>query len=95
MRYNPPSMAPGSEKRDVRSAVLAAIARVQADRGDAPAAASDEDVLGDTGLGLDSLDMATIVAGLEAVLHRDPFADAVPRLRTVGDLVRLYEEAAE
>jgi acyl carrier protein len=74
-----------------RTLVIDAIARIQRERGLAAASLSDDDVLGEGGLGLDSLDMATIVAQLDTALHKDPFAAGVPRFRTVGEFVRLYE----
>lgn len=48
-------------------------------------------MLGEGGLGLDSLDMATIVAELELSLHQDPFAQGTPAFRTLGELVALYD----
>jgi hypothetical protein len=76
----------------VRETVLAALARVCAEKGLPPAVLSDRDVLGEGGLNLDSLDMATVVAELELSLHQDPFAASTPAFRTVGDLVALYGE---
>jgi len=81
--------------RSTRDVVLAAVGRVCADKGRLQRPASDSEALGDGGLGLDSLDMATIVAELEIALQRDPFAEATPRFRTVGDLVALYESEDE
>jgi len=46
-----------------------------------------------TGLGLDSLDMATVVARLEMELDRDPFAEGQPSFETVADFVALYGPA--
>jgi acyl carrier protein len=50
-----------------------------------------DDRLGE--LGLTSLDLAQLVAGLEARLHADPFAElvAITSVRTVADLCRAYE----
>jgi len=46
-------------------------------------------------LGLDSLDLATLVAELEAKLDVDPFVNlvALTSVRTVGDLVQAYQKA--
>ena len=77
----------------VKEAVLAAVARVCADKGSATPALSDRDVLGEGGLGLDSLDMAAIVAELERALDEDPFESGTPAFRTLGDLVALYSGA--
>ena len=74
-----------------RVAVRNAIVRALADRGSPPREVSDEQFLGEDGLGLDSLDMATIVAELDAVLQKDPFGERTPQFRTVGDFVKLYE----
>ena len=74
-----------------RETVLSTIIQVCADKGKAPASLSDDDILGDEGLGLDSLDMATIISELDAKLHIDPFANGAPGFRTVGELVRLFE----
>jgi acyl carrier protein len=70
--------------------VFGAIARVCADKGRRETTVSARDVLGEGGLGLDSLDMATIVAELDLAFRKDPFAEGVPRFRTVGDLIALY-----
>ena len=50
-----------------------------------------EDRLGE--LGLTSIDLAQLVAGLEARLHADPFQELVPitSVRTVADLCGAYE----
>jgi len=47
------------------------------------------------GLGLDSLDIARIIAVLELQLGVDPFANAfaITDMRTVGDLCRAYRTA--
>ena len=70
--------------------MLQSVARVCTDRGLPERALAEADLLGDD-LGLDSLDMATIVAELEQALGTDPFALATPSFRTVGDLIALYE----
>jgi acyl carrier protein len=46
-------------------------------------------------LGLTSLDLAVLVAELEAELGMDPFAKLVPitSVQSVGDLVRAYQQA--
>lgn len=55
---------------------------------------SEADKLNAT-LGLDSLDLATLVAELEAELGVDPFAKlvSITSVRSVGDLVRSYQRA--
>jgi acyl carrier protein len=74
----------------VKETVLAAVARACADKGKAAPALSERDILGEGGLGLDSLDMAAIVAELERALDEDPFESRTPAFRTLGDLVALY-----
>ena len=75
-------------KKDV---IRSAIARAITDNGRTPPALSDDIPLGEGGLGLDSLDMATIVARLDAELGMDPFATGAHSFRTVGELIALYE----
>ncbi len=41
-------------------------------------------------LGLDSLDMATVVAELEQQLGLDPFANDTPEFQTVDQFAKLY-----
>ena len=77
--------------RSTRDAVLAAILQVCADKGLPARTLADGESLGEGGLALDSLDMATVVAELEVALQKDPFAEATPRFRTVGELIALYE----
>ena len=45
-------------------------------------------------LQLDSLDFAVVVVGLERELGIDPFRTAAPRIRTLGELVELYQKAS-
>ena len=42
-------------------------------------------------LGLDSLDLATVVAQLDDTLGIEPFAEGEARFETVGQFVALYE----
>jgi acyl carrier protein len=74
-----------------REIVLHTITQVCVDKGARPGPITDDQLLGEAGLGLDSLDMATIVSELDAKLGIDPFANGTPNFRTVGDLVRLFE----
>jgi acyl carrier protein len=71
--------------------VRAAIILVLADNGRSAPALSDDVPLGAGGLGLDSLDLATIVARLDAELGIDPFASGSHAFRTVGEFIALYE----
>lgn len=74
-----------------RETILEIIRQVCVDKGGAAPNLVDDQPLGSGGLDLDSLDMATIVADLDMKLHVDPFANGTPTLRTVGDLVRLFD----
>ncbi len=74
-----------------RSAVLAAIRRVLEDKS-LPAELDDEGVaLGEDGLGLDSLDIATVVALLEDELDIDPFEHGDVEIGNLGAFIALYE----
>ncbi|MCZ7527878.1 MAG: acyl carrier protein [Acidimicrobiia bacterium] len=75
-----------------RPAVLAAIRRVLEDKG-LPADLDDDGVpMGEEGLGLDSLDIATVVAVLEEELEIDPFEHGDVEIGTLGGFVELYED---
>lgn len=78
----------GLGKREI---IHSAIARVLTDGGRTPPALADDLPLGEDGLGLDSLDIATIVARLDAALGLDPFATGGRRFRTIGEFIGLYE----
>jgi acyl carrier protein len=75
----------------VHSTVLEVVARKQPQL----TAVANADRLSDLGLG--SLDLAEVIVKLEAALDVDPFAElvSVTSLRTVGDLLRAYADAAE
>jgi acyl carrier protein len=77
-----------------RDTVFETILQVCAEKGNPRTSLNESDPLGDGGLGLDSLDMATIVAELDAKLDLDPFAKGVPSFRTVGEFVRLFEDGS-
>lgn len=74
-----------------KDAVLRAVAQVRSDKGLTGSEIGEQDLLGEEGLGLDSLDLATVVAMLEEELGIDPFTKGEVVLRTAGDLIRLYE----
>ena len=82
---------------DVFSAVSASIASVLRDTGRSPRPLETSTLLA-ADIGLDSLDLAQTVVILERTLSVDPFRTAPaeggrPAIRTVGDLVSLYERA--
>lgn len=78
----------------IESIVHARIREVVAERGGALDRLSGADKLNAT-LGLSSLDLAILVAELEAELGVDPFAKlvSITSIRSVDDLVRAYREA--
>ncbi|MBM99878.1 MAG: acyl carrier protein [Planctomycetaceae bacterium] len=65
------------------------INRVLADSGRSPKALAAGDTLtGD--VGLDSLDLAVMVVGLEQAVGVDPFRQGARAVQTFGELVELY-----
>jgi len=78
----------------VRSAVTARFAEVAREQKKTLAPLADDLVLLDSGL--DSLCLAIIVARLEDALGTDPFSSgsAAEFPVTLGDFIRLYEDAA-
>lgn len=78
-------------RTDVRETVVAVIQRVLQDSGrPVPALSDDENLTGD--IGLDSLDLAVLVVGLEQELGVDPFRAGAAPVATVGSLVDLYTQ---
>ena len=76
---------------DLEQRIYAVVTKVVRDRSpDAPEVAPHHGLT--TELGLESLDLARIVASLELELEADPFSSLVPitDVRTVGDLVSAY-----
>ena len=70
------------------------IRAILTERGDEVGHLSGAEKLSD-GLGLSSLDLAFLVADLEAALGVDPFAKhvSITSVRSVADLVRSYQQA--
>jgi acyl carrier protein len=83
-----------SEER-IAGAVEDAIRTVLADRGETEVAFDATTAL-NAGIGLSSMDLAMLVAELEATTGLDPFARLVPitEVRRVGDLIEAYRRAA-
>ena len=82
-----------SSPSPVHSAVLQAIDLALRNSGRSlPANPQDGDRLSDA-LGLDSLDFAVTVVELERLLGCDPFRQGGRSVRTLGELIRLYEQA--
>jgi acyl carrier protein len=79
---------------EIESIVHGRIRAILEDRGDGATQISGEDKLSAT-LGLTSLDLAQLVAELEAALGVDPFAKlvSITAVRSVDDLVAAYRLA--
>jgi acyl carrier protein len=77
-------------QENVSDVVARVINRVLTDSGrPARQLQSDDTLTGD--IGLDSLDLAVLVVGLEQVLDVDPFRAGARAVQTYGQLVELYE----
>ncbi len=79
----------------IKSLVISEIQQIAAEKKKALPPLTDEVVLLESGL--DSLGIAILVARLEEALGLDPFteSDDVAYPVTLGDFVRIYEEAAK
>jgi len=77
-----------------RQIVADTICEVLSDRGRPTPALSDEMSLFADGIGLDSLDFATLVVRLEQQTGYDPFrsGDQEQLPRSLGELVSIYEQ---
>ena len=75
----------------VRSTVGQVINRVLTDTGRGSREFEDDDTLTGT-IGMDSLDLAVMVVGLEQSLGVDPFRTGAHPVQTFGELVALYEK---
>lgn len=58
----------------------------------APVDVNQSDVLLDGTLGIDSLDLAVLVVGLEEATGKDPFANGIVHFQTAGELASLYAD---
>jgi acyl carrier protein len=87
-------MLTGLTLTQIESVVHSRIRAVLAERGGKVASLSGTERLSAT-LGLTSLDLAFLVAELEAELGVDPFAKlvSITSVRSVADLVRAYQQA--
>jgi acyl carrier protein len=80
---------------EIREAVLAVVLEIGRQQRPDLTGVEPTNALG-SDLGFDSLDLAQAAAELEIRLGLDPFARyPASRIITVGDLVELYERAAE
>jgi acyl carrier protein len=83
-----------AKQMSIRSTIMSQLVQVAEEQEVEPPALSDELVLLDSGL--DSLGFAILVARLEDTLGFDPFStsDEIFFPVTLGDFVRVYEDAA-
>ncbi|MDC7676552.1 acyl carrier protein [Asticcacaulis sp. ZE23SCel15] len=74
----------------IYAAIVEIISQTLDDKGlDVPEITPETEVLGDE-LGIDSLDLATLVSELEKKIGFDPFAKGFIEFKTVGELTKLY-----
>ncbi|MCA9198983.1 MAG: acyl carrier protein [Planctomycetales bacterium] len=76
---------------DVRTKVAEVINKVLVDSGRPAIELEDEDILTET-VGLDSLDLAVLVVGLEQSLGIDPFREGASPVPTFGELCKVYQD---
>jgi acyl carrier protein len=81
-----------SELADVSPRIRAVIQRILVDSGRPAPPLNDADALVAT-VGLDSLDLAVLVSTLEQEMGVDPFRTGRGAVRTVGELVEVYQAA--
>jgi acyl carrier protein len=80
-----------ADSESIQATVGQVINRVLTDTGRHSRQFHDDDTL--TGMiGLDSLDLAVMVVGLEQALGVDPFRTGAHPVQTFGELVALYEQ---
>ena len=80
------------DAKQVWNAVDQVINQVLKDSGRDVRTLKDHDGLREV-IGLDSLDLAVMVVGLEQTLQIDPFRDGAEPVATVGELVDLYQRS--
>lgn len=77
-------------KDEVQTIIVETISEIMDDKGlDVPEIGAETKVLEDD-LGIDSLDLATMVSDLEGRIGFDPFAKGFIEFKTVGELAELY-----
>jgi len=77
---------------NTRDLVLSEIAEIRAGKGLPPTNITTDDLLLGEALGLDSLDLATLVVSLEEKTGRDPFRAGFVMFRTVSELTELFAD---
>ncbi len=83
-----------TDTQQVRETINNVLNRVLTESGRPAHTFADNEALSKTA-GLDSLDLATAVVGLERELGVDPFRDGASPTPTFGDFVQIYVEACE
>ncbi|NLE87774.1 MAG: acyl carrier protein [Myxococcales bacterium] len=78
------------EKQEILSAIQKLVADILEQKGlDVVTLDASTELLGGE-LGIDSLDLATLVRELEETTGRDPFSEGFIEFRTAGELADLY-----
>lgn len=78
------------ERKDVLETIQKLVGEILEQKGlDLMALDASTELLGGE-LGIDSLDLATLVRELEEATGRDPFGDGFVEFRTAGELADLY-----
>ncbi len=84
---------PNLDPATIADTIRQTLTRVLRDAGRPAVDLPDEATLSEK-LRLDSLDLAVVVVALESDLGLDPFRQGVSPVRTVGELIRVYQTAA-
>jgi len=85
---------PRPTRAEAQTAIVEELARIIAEKGDAPPSLVPSSVFLGGGLPIDSLDLATLLVVLEKRFGFDPFRAGLRRFTTLGDLAAIYAEAA-
>jgi acyl carrier protein len=77
-------------EQDVLSQITEVVNRIMSDKGLDPVTINPATELLGGEIGIDSLDLATLVRELEEMNGFDPFAEGFIEFRTAGELAKLY-----
>lgn len=78
---------------DAQELVLSELQSIRLSKGLAPIHIDDKSILLGGELGLDSLDLATLVVTLEELTGMSPFSAGFVMFKTVGDLSALFSKS--
>ncbi|MEM5518145.1 acyl carrier protein [Henriciella sp. AS95] len=79
-------------EQEIYKIIVDTISEILDDKGlDVPEITPETEILGDD-LGIDSLDLATMVSDLEGRIGHDPFDKGFIEFKTVGELTKLYAQ---